>query len=730
MFTSFDTFFNNYRIKNNTAPNETVLNSGLLRLKREIRELKSLIDLITGTEIETYNPEKPYELDEYVKYRGYCYKSLIDVNISNNPENSQFWKKFDLPSLKELQLKDSFHYLHFKAEKGQTQIELPVTDPVGTPCVFVEGILADRSEYYIEGSFINFYKPLTGTETVSVLYTMAFESGYVLPSTEITADQDQYIFKTDFDTYYASVFKNGLLLSPSEYEIQKNQISLEVPCNNGDKVKIVAGTLAGVQDVVSDSKLKRVLEDYYRKSEVYSKEETDSELDLLEQQIYTDSNIVKSSEIFTKSELRSFLNDKVSKDEFNSELTLKANKATSISGYNIRDAYTKSEIDEFLDKKISDSELTGSEITQRLNKLYGDETPISVSKISGKSINDLVQQNTQATFNKQVLIGGSDKQNITLRAGLSDEFPELLVKRRENSYNEEKSQIINGISSKDKFITIQGDFKGIFEVQIQKAGIVNPDNYNWTVQVIPGTIPVKSKFDFVPRGSGFGLTQKAFYENRQVDASHFYGFVSENVLKCYAFAEIGTDPVDLREWPAHYVLTGIHKSLSTNIYLNQGEQNDYIKFAHESQGDFEKNVEKIGELEEIKQGSPNDKNALELLSSELDENSSDIKYKSEKPGFFTPEMVAEKYVLSETDEVQVTVMKGLPNSDVKIVTTGDIKIVNEGSLPVSSKSFKLDNNGELFFKISSSKPFTKPGTVSLVSTLNESCQIDVSISKA
>ena len=67
MFTSFDTFFNNYRIKNNSAPNETVLNSGLLRLKREIRELKSYIDLIVGNEIETYNPEKPYEIDENVK---------------------------------------------------------------------------------------------------------------------------------------------------------------------------------------------------------------------------------------------------------------------------------------------------------------------------------------------------------------------------------------------------------------------------------------------------------------------------------------------------------------------------------------------------------------------------------------------------------------------------------------------------------------------------------------
>ena len=725
MFTSFDTFFNNYRIKNNSAPNETVLNSGLLRLKREIRELKSILDLVIGNNIETYNPEKPYEIDEYVKYRGYCYKSLIDVNISNTPENSQFWKKFDLPSLKELQLKDSFHYLHFKATEGQTQIELPVADPVGTPCVFVEGILLDRSEYYIEGSFINFYKPLHGTETISVLYTMAFESGYVLPSTEIIAEQDQYIFNTDFDTYYASVFKNGILLSPSEYEIGKNQITLEVPCKENDKIKIVAGTLAGVQDIITDPELKKILQDYYTKSEVYSKEETDSELDKLEQQIYTDSNIVKSSDIFTKSELRSFFNEKVSNDEFASELANKANKANSISGYNIRDAYTKTEINDLLDKKTTDSKLTGKEIAKRLNSQYGTESPISVTKISGKTIYDLVQQNNQATFVKQVLINGSDNQNITLRAGLSDEYPELSVKRRSDAYNEEKSEIINGLNSKDKFITIQGEFKGIFEVQIQKAGIVHPENYNWTVQVIPGTIPVKTKYDFVPRGSGFGSTQKAFFEDNQVDASHFYGFVSDNVLKCYAFAEIGSE---LRDWNARYILTGIHKSLSTNIFLNQGEQNDFIKFPAESQTDFDKSVENIGTLEEIKQGSVYDKNGLELLDSELAESDSEISYSSKKPGFFTPEMVAEKYEIAKNEEVQVTVMKGLPGSSAQIVSTGDIVIVNEGSLPVNSRSFTFDSNGEIFFKIATTKPFTNPGTVSLISSLNQSCYIEVSIS--
>ena len=163
--------------------------------------------------------------------------------------------------------------------------------------------------------------------------------------------------------------------------------------------------------------------------------------------------------------------------------------------------------------------------------------------------------------------------------------------------------------------------------------------------------------------------------------------------------------------------------------MNQGEQNDFIKFPAESQTDFDKNVENIGTLEEIKQGSVYDKNGLELLDSELAESDSEISYSSEKPGFFTPEMVAEKYEIAKNEEVQVTVMKGLPGSSAKIVSTGDIVIVNEGSLPVNTRSFTFDSNGEIFFKITTTKPFTNPGTVSLISSLNQSCYIKVSITE-
>ena len=44
MFVTLKEFFDNFRIRNGDKPNETVFNRPLFRLKREIRELKSVLD--------------------------------------------------------------------------------------------------------------------------------------------------------------------------------------------------------------------------------------------------------------------------------------------------------------------------------------------------------------------------------------------------------------------------------------------------------------------------------------------------------------------------------------------------------------------------------------------------------------------------------------------------------------------------------------------------------------
>ena len=90
MFVTLKEFFDNFRIRND-KPNETVFNRPLFRLKREIRELKSVLDILTGVPIETWSTVKFYERDEYVSYNGRFYRSAIDGNVGNRPDQSDKW---------------------------------------------------------------------------------------------------------------------------------------------------------------------------------------------------------------------------------------------------------------------------------------------------------------------------------------------------------------------------------------------------------------------------------------------------------------------------------------------------------------------------------------------------------------------------------------------------------------------------------------------------------------
>ena len=103
MFSTLEEFFRDYRVKNGQVPCEVVFNRGPMRLKREIRELKSIQDIIIGNDIPAWNPTTRYEVDEYVYYSGKIYRSKADSNFNYRPaENQNFWEKISIVSLKEL----------------------------------------------------------------------------------------------------------------------------------------------------------------------------------------------------------------------------------------------------------------------------------------------------------------------------------------------------------------------------------------------------------------------------------------------------------------------------------------------------------------------------------------------------------------------------------------------------------------------------------------------------
>ena len=103
MFSTLEEFFRDYRVKNGQVPCEVVFNRRPMRLKREIRELKSIQDIIIGNDIPIWNPTTRYEVDEYVYYSGKIYRSKADSNFNYRPaENQNFWEKISIVSLKEI----------------------------------------------------------------------------------------------------------------------------------------------------------------------------------------------------------------------------------------------------------------------------------------------------------------------------------------------------------------------------------------------------------------------------------------------------------------------------------------------------------------------------------------------------------------------------------------------------------------------------------------------------
>lgn len=102
MFSTLEQYFDSYRVKNGEVPSETTFNRGPLRLKREIRELKSLSDIVIGNDLETWDSNKFYEEDEYIQYNNKIYRSRIDGNHNKTPGVSQDWILIQVVSLKDL----------------------------------------------------------------------------------------------------------------------------------------------------------------------------------------------------------------------------------------------------------------------------------------------------------------------------------------------------------------------------------------------------------------------------------------------------------------------------------------------------------------------------------------------------------------------------------------------------------------------------------------------------
>lgn len=720
MFITLDDFFTNYRIKNEAAPNETTLNVGLIRLKREIRELKSILDVVTNSPIETWNKNKIYEMDEYISYNDIIYKSKVDANISRNPQISEdFWETVELPTIK-LNPDTSFHYQQYTSIRDQKVFNLEY-ELVGNPCVFLDGSLVSMDEYEFSDKQVTFKKPLRANQEVVIIHGVAYETGIILPSEELIATANQFDFTVDFDLISPNVFKNGLLLSENDYTYGRNYISLEEPAKNGDIIVITNGASVGMKDYYTKTEINNKFNNYYIKNLVYTKTEVQNELDKLEDSIYQDSNIVKAGTVYTKTEVDKLLKPKATTEYVDEQLDFKADKATTLDGYGITNAYVKHEVDALLLDKLDVTEYTPEKLVDLL-KMHTGVIPINVQFLNGYTSETFfnIREYQEISGGIGISAPNDGEGYIDITFDSDGKLPDLYVIRRDEEFNQISGRIYNALNSKDLILNIEGDFKGTFWVNLYNLGITEPNNYNWKVIVEPNTIPRVLKYDFVPKDYGYGYNFTGYYENTEVQASHFYGFVKDNILKCYAYAEITGN--NMRAWQAHYKLIGTHKTISTNIYYNQGDEKiNYIRYPFVSKPIYNEIVGGITKDMTNTPANPSilQDNALKYTNSIQAENGSTNKYQSDPKGIFTPKAVCNVRQINNNGEAIVYVLDGMPNSDIYPNITGDGEF--------TTLIYNFDDYGEAKFVVAGKPPFTTSITVSFTGSKIEPCSITIPI---
>lgn len=617
MFTSLEQFQKSYTIKNNTQPNETVLNRPNIRLKREVRELKSLVDILLGNSLEEYSDTRFYETDEYVEHNGTIYISLSDDNIANTPNLSPlFWKQVTYRSVADTYKPDNVHDT-FYPDGSTTEF---TTSRVfqGIPLVFLDGALQNSNMYTYDTQHVYFKTaPNTGS-TVDILYGYNYSTGLMLPKRQfdVAADDSKYIFEVTFELTMPYVFKNGKLLSDSDFTWSSSQVVLKEACEVGDVVVVGNGVAVGF-DSYSKYELDTKLTEYASLDYVYSKDELQELFDKKLSITDASEKYYEKSDVYTKIELEAVVANEVTsqiepinnlkadkaesldgygiKDAYTIDQTKtyvsnaideatrsgniaeaisnKANIADTLAGYGITDAYTRAEIDEALSGVVSDKQFTGENIKSLLTGIS-----IDAGTLEGKTVNSFMQ--TQGSTNNDTGISIFVPNDRTQSVQINDQSegderirPEIILSQSgsadiNSDQGSDEERVFTELNSNDLIQTVSGEFKGFFSFKFGQAGITNADKYNWVVEVTP-TMSGDS-LDFVPKGYGNNFE---FTSSKSVTSSqsiYNYGFINGNIVNLVSCAQCDDT---LKETYAHYTLTGYAKVLSRGSVFNQGDKN-------------------------------------------------------------------------------------------------------------------------------------------------------------
>jgi hypothetical protein len=563
MFVTLEDFFNNYRIKNQQQPNETVLNRGIMRLKRETRELKSVIDILTGTSLPTWNNGKIYEADEYVTYGELIYKSRIDQNFNNipTPTDTVNWQLITIDSVAASKGTVIKHQV-YTATEGQTVFVTPFNVD-STPMVFSDGLLLSEDRFTItNNTTITLSNACQVGEVITIIAGVTYDSSLVVAKQKFTSTANQYLFVTSFVLKNPSVFIDGLLIAESQYSWYNSTVELNTPIAAGKNVVIGNGAVLG--------------------SEIYTTHDVDTKLSLKRD----------ISDSYSKTEVTGLLSPLASVNYVDTHLATldsqKANHATTLSGYGITNAYTKTEVDTIAGTKLDATAYTAQDILFKLSGVDGAGSGLDADKLDGYDSWRYVRvDQTPVVLSDSHIVYASNKteyltdptnnplriiNEIYLDIDASQDYsgnPGIYIRK----YDQNQQMTQNGVvyhsaNTSHMMVVREGYFKGTWEPTLDaNFGITNYADYNWVCIVTPTVTGMEHDYnkDFAAGHTPYtGFDNNVPWDENQ--SEYHYGYVQGNIVKMQAIHRNNNSIIDL---PARYQLIGIVKTFSSYQWVNQ-----------------------------------------------------------------------------------------------------------------------------------------------------------------
>ena len=563
MFVTLEDFFNNYRIKNQQQPNETVLNRGLMRLKRETRELKSVIDILTGVTLPTWNNGKIYEADEYVTHAELIYKSRIDqnFNVAPTPTDTTNWQLITIDSVAAAKGTVIKHHV-YTATDGQTVFVTPF-NVESNPMIFSDGILLSSDKFVVtNNTTITLTMPCVANEMITIIAGLTYDSSLVVAKQSFTSTAGQYIFETDFAVKNPSVFVDGVLINESEYTWYNGTIEFNNPLSAGKTVVVGNGAVLG--------------------SEIYTKDDVDSSL----------ASKRDISDSYSRTEVNGLLSPLATITYVDSEISsldsAKADVATTLSGYGITDAYTRLEVDSIVDTKLDSSAYTATDVLNKLLTVDGGGSGIDADLLDGYHawkyvrVDSLPVMLTDARIvhasnpieylgdpNVSLLPINEIFLDVDAAHGSESGNPAIYIRK----YDENSQLISDGVvyhsaNTSHMMVVKEGYFKGSWEPTLDNTfGISNYLDYNWIVIVTPTVTGTEHDYnkDFANGHTPFtGFDNNLTWDENQ--SEYHYGYIQGNIVKMQSVHRNGASNIDI---PARYQLIGIVKTFSSHEWVNQ-----------------------------------------------------------------------------------------------------------------------------------------------------------------